>query len=81
LRGGAGNVQRIKNFDATFSTAFRPSFGVGFLLNQLVYVDYALSDIGSISETPYSHIFSVKVGLNALSEKYRIYKGWDKRPE
>ncbi|WP_394369804.1 putative type IX sorting system protein PorV2 [Litoribacter ruber] len=80
LRGGAGNVQMIKNFDASYSTAFRPSFGVGFLLNGLVHIDYAMSDIGSISQTPYSHIFSVKVGLNQHKDNYRIYKGWDKKP-
>ena len=80
LRGGAGNVQRIKNFDATYYTSFRPSFGVGVFLNEIVYIDYALTDIGSISETPYSHVFSVKVGLNPLKDKFRVYEGWDKQP-
>lgn len=79
LRGGAGNVQRIKNFDASYYTSFSPSFGVGVFLNEIIYIDYALSDIGSISETPYSHVFSVKVGLNPLKDKFRVYDGWDKQ--
>jgi len=80
LRGGAGNVQRIKNFDASYYTSFSPSFGVGVFLNDIVYIDYALTDIGSVSETPYSHVFSVKVGLNPLKDKFRIYEGWDRQP-
>lgn len=80
LRGGAGNVQRIKNFDASYYTSFSPSFGVGVFLNEIVYIDYALTDIGSISETPYSHVFSVKVGLNPLKDKFRVYEGWDRQP-
>lgn len=76
LRAGAGNVQRIKNFDATYYTSFRPSFGLGVFINEMVYVDYALTDIGSISETPYSHVFSVKVSLNPLKDKFRVYEGW-----
>ncbi|MEX2593805.1 MAG: PorV/PorQ family protein [Anditalea sp.] len=77
LRAGAGNVQRIKDFDASYYTSFQPSFGLGFFLNKLVNIDYALTDIGSVSETPYSHIFSVKVGLNPLKSDYRLYRGWE----
>lgn len=78
FRAGAGNVQRIKDFDASFYTSFQPSFGLGMLLNERVNIDYALTDIGSVSETPYSHVFSVKVGLNPLKEGYRLYRGWEK---
>ena len=77
LRAGAGNVQRLKDFDASYYTSFQPSFGLGFLLSERIYIDYALTDIGSVSETPYSHIFSVKVKVNPLKSGFRLYKGWE----
>lgn len=77
LRVGAGNVQRIKDFDSSFRTSFQPSFGLGMLLSEQVHIDYALTDIGSVSETPYSHVFSVKMGLNPLKQGYRLYRGWE----
>ncbi|WP_154856918.1 putative type IX sorting system protein PorV2 [Cyclobacterium xiamenense] len=77
LRMGAGNVQRLKNFDGSSYTSLKPGFGLGFRLSEKVLVDYALTDIGSISETPYSHVFSVKVSLNPLKDDFRIYSGWE----
>lgn len=77
LRLGAGNIQRVKDFDASTYTSFQPSFGLGFLVNEKVQIDYALTDIGSVSETPYSHVFSVKVSLNPLRSNFRLHKGWD----
>ncbi len=76
LRGGAGNIQRLKDFDATTYTSFQPSFGLGLLLNERFYIDYALTDIGSVSETPYSHVFSLKFKVNPLKSGFRLYKGW-----
>src|SRR5690606_28426744 len=77
LRAGAGNVQRLKDFDGSFYTSFQPSFGLGILLSEGVKIDYALTDIGSVSETPYSHVFSIKVGLNPLEAGFRLQKGWE----
>ncbi len=70
LRLGAGNVQRIKDFDGSFSTTFRPSFGIGFRLKNWV-IDYALTDIGNVDqiESNYSHVFSLKFSLN--SKRYK----------
>lgn len=76
LRAGGSNVQRIRNFDAETSWVWKPSFGLGFFLNEKFHIDYALSDIGGVSQTPYSHVFSIKVGLNELEKKYRLNKGW-----
>lgn len=77
LRLGGSHIQRIKDFDGTFYTAWKPSFGVGVFLNNKFQIDYALSDIGGISQTPYSHVFSVKVSLKEYEKKFRINKGWD----
>ena len=77
FRMGAGNMQRLKDFDGSLYTSFQPAFGLGFRINEKVLIDYALTDIGSISETPYSHVFSIKVSLNPLEEDYRLFKGWE----
>jgi hypothetical protein len=79
LRLGGGNVQRLRDFDESYYTSFQPSFGLGFLLSGNVQIDYALTDIGSVSETPYSHVFSVKVSLNPLKEDCRLNRGWNQR--
>ncbi|MCH7411508.1 PorV/PorQ family protein [Belliella sp. DSM 111904] len=76
VRAGGSNIQRVMDFDASQFLVWRPSFGLGVLLNERFLIDYALSDIGSVSQTPYSHIFSVKVSLNSLDEKFRLNKGW-----
>lgn len=76
LRAGGSNVQRIRDFDNTFFTSWKPSFGLGVFLSEKFFIDYALSDIGGISQTPYSHIVSVKVSLQELDKRYRINKGW-----
>lgn len=75
VRLGAGNFQRIKNFDTTHYFSFRPSFGLGVLMSDMVIIDYALTDIGSVSQTPYSHVFSVRVSLNPLKEKLGMNNG------
>jgi hypothetical protein len=62
LRLGAGEVQRLKDFDGGTYTVFQPNFGVGFRLGKFG-IDYALTDIGDQSESPYSHVFSLKAGF------------------
>lgn len=65
LRLGLGNIQRIKDFDGTFSNSARPTFGLGIHVKSW-YIDYALTDIGNIDniESNYSHVFSVKFSIN-----------------
>jgi hypothetical protein len=68
LRLGAGNFQRVKkdfNPDEERLT-FQPNFGVGLTLGRF-QVDYALTDIGNVSQVQYSHIFSLK--FNFKSQK------------
>ncbi|MBN3582848.1 PorV/PorQ family protein [Algoriphagus aestuarii] len=78
LRAGIGNFQYIKDFDGSKSLNFQPSMGLGVVLNEKFQIDYALSDIGNVSETPYSHVFSVKVSLEKLDEEFRKFKGWNR---
>jgi hypothetical protein len=77
FRAGGSNVQKIKDFDSTFYMSWKPSFGVGIFLNEKFHIDYALTDIGGVSQTPYSHVISVKVSLKENDSKFRINKGWE----
>lgn len=62
LRGGIGNIQEIKDFDGSTSTTMQPNFGVGIKIKN-VSIDYALTNIGSVGETLYSNVFSLKFGI------------------
>lgn len=62
LRGGVCNIQKIKDIDGTEKTSIQPNFGLGVKIRN-VSVDYALTNIGSVGETLYSNIFSLRFGL------------------
>lgn len=75
FRAGIGNFQRVKEFAEiesltgdTFWT-FQPNIGAGFVFNDFV-IDYALTDIGNVAESPYSHVFSIKFSLEKLAPIY-----------
>jgi len=59
LRGGMGNIQRVTNFDNSESIVIQPNIGVGLRIRQF-FIDYALSDIGNVSDVLYSNIFSLR---------------------
>lgn len=59
LRVGAGNFQKIKNFDGSTYNSIQMNFGVGFRIKRFA-IDYALTDVVSSDAGLYSHIFSVK---------------------
>lgn len=63
LRLGAGNIQDVKDFDGSTYKTFQSDFGLGVKIKNLT-IDYALTDIGDQSESLYSHVFSLKAGLN-----------------
>ncbi|MDZ4823954.1 MAG: hypothetical protein SH856_10890 [Flavobacteriales bacterium] len=62
LRMGAGNVQRVKDFDGSESFTWQPNMGLGLRIKQL-QLDYALSDIGNQSDVLYSNVFSLRYDL------------------
>lgn len=70
LRMGAGNVQRIKDFDGSSALSLQPNMGIGLRIRQL-QLDYALSDIGNVSDVLYSNVFSLR---------FSIIKGQGTRP-
>ncbi|OEK05491.1 hypothetical protein BFP71_07765 [Roseivirga misakiensis] len=75
LRMGMGNFQRVKDFttgdvstESTFWT-FQPNMGMGIQLDEFK-IDYALTDIGNVAESPYSHVFSISYSLEPLAAIY-----------
>jgi len=62
LRLGVGNIQRVKNFDGTDAMTLQPNLGLGLRIKNL-YLDYALSDIGNVSDVLYSNVFSLKLDI------------------
>lgn len=69
LRAGVGNFQKVKDdFDPNKENlTLQPNFGIGLRLGR-VQLDYALTDIGNVSQVLYSHIFSVRVDFKARKQ-------------
>ena len=63
LRAGAGNLQKETNFSGKKVTTFQPNIGVGLQFYR-ISLDYALTDIGDQSASVYSHVISLKIGIN-----------------
>lgn len=75
FRMGVGNFQRVKNFsfgdqssESTF-WSFQPNVGIGLKLEDFT-IDYALTDIGNVAESPYSHVFSILYSMEKLPGLY-----------
>ncbi len=66
LRVGAGNFQRVKDdYDPNKEIlTVQPNFGIGLRLGRM-QLDYALTDIGNVSQVQYSHVFSLRLNLKA----------------
>lgn len=70
IRAGIGNIQRLINSqDYTKRVIeYQPNIGVGLNLGR-VTIDYALANIGNTSSINQSHIFSLKLRMNAKKTK------------
>ncbi len=68
IRAGVSNFQKVKDdFDPTKERlTLQPNFGLGLRLGRL-QIDYALTDVGNVSQVLYSHIFSVVFNLKEKS--------------
>ena len=62
VRMGIGNFQKTLNEAATSSFEFQPNVGLGLTLGRFS-IDYALTNLASVSGSLVSHIFSVKLSL------------------
>jgi hypothetical protein len=63
LRGGIGNFQHVTDIDSTRSLTVQPNIGVGIKIKS-VTIDYALTNLGDLSGSLYSHVFSLRVALD-----------------
>lgn len=65
LRAGIGNIQQVKDFEGGTYTSIQPNFGVGLKIYKFT-IDYALTNIGNVSESLYSNVFSLKFSFDSL---------------
>lgn len=59
LRAGIGNIQKVKETSVKDVTTFQPNIGLGIHIKQFT-IDYAMTDIGNVSDALYSHVFSLR---------------------
>jgi hypothetical protein len=62
VRAGIGNVQRVSDFDQSTYLTLQPNLGLGLRIRNL-QIDYALSDIGNVSDVLYSNVFSLRIDI------------------
>ena len=62
LRAGINNIQKSTDDSGTPITTIQPNIGIGLKLKSL-QIDYALTNVGNVSEVLYSHVFSVRIDL------------------
>lgn len=64
VRVGVGNFQRVTDFDGSKYLTLQPNLGLGLRIRNL-QIDYALSDIGNVSDVLYSNVFSLRIDIPA----------------
>jgi hypothetical protein len=69
LRAGIGNFQQVPYFDGKNKLACQINFGIGIGIKDIVFVDYAFTDLGGLSVALPSHIFSLKVTIESFKRK------------
>ncbi len=68
LRAGAGNFQKVDEFDGSDSLSLQPNIGLGFSYHG-IQIDYALSNIASTGNALYSNTFSLKVDFDFMKPR------------
>jgi hypothetical protein len=66
LRAGLGNFQQILMFDGKKSMNCQINFGIGIGIKDIVFIDYAFTNLGDISFAFQSHIFSIKIAIESF---------------
>ncbi len=69
IRGGVNNFQKVLNSKGKKTFTVQPNLGAGFKYKEFVAVDYSYTDVGKASENQYSHVVSIKVGINKRKRK------------
>lgn len=69
VRGGVSNFQKMYNTSGKKTFTVQPNIGAGFRFRNIVYVDYAYTDVGKASENQFSHVVSLVIGINKRKRK------------
>lgn len=69
LRAGVGNYQKETNLEGKTLRTVTPTIGVGIKIKNNLCIDYALTDVGNVSVSPYSNIFSLRININRKEDK------------
>jgi len=69
LRAGIGNFQQIPYFDGKKKFTCQINFGIGVGIKDIVFIDYAFTDLGNLSVGKYSNVFSLKLALESFKRK------------
>ena len=69
IRAGIGNFQQEIDFDNKKKFSMQINLGLGVSIKDILTLDYAFTDIGDLSIAIYSHIFSIKVGIDSFKKK------------
>lgn len=68
IRAGIGNFQRETDFDNKRKVTCQINLGIGINIKDIVAIDYAFTDVGDVSVALYSHIFSLRIGIDSFSK-------------
>ena len=71
LRTGIGNFQQIPDFDGKKKLNCQINFGLGIGIKNIVFIDYAFTNLGDLSFAFQSHIFSLKVAIESFKRKQK----------
>jgi hypothetical protein len=71
LRAGIGNFQQIPYFDGKNKFTCQVNFGIGIGIKNIVFIDYAYTNLGNISIALDSHIFSLKITIDSFKKNHK----------
>jgi hypothetical protein len=69
LRAGIGNFQQVPHFDGKKKFSCQINLGIGVGIKDIVFIDYAFTNLGNLSVALYSNIFSLKVAIESFKKK------------
>jgi len=69
IRAGLGNMQIIPYFDNKQKFTCQLNLGIGIGIKDMVFIDYAFTNLGNLSVALYSNVFSLKVSIDSFKQK------------
>jgi len=69
FRAGIGNFQKVHFLDDKNKVNCQINFGIGVGIKDIVFIDYAFTNLGDLSFAFHSHIFSIKVAIESFKRK------------